>query len=32
MVVLQRVSALKTVQLERKSLKYALERVMLPLP
>jgi hypothetical protein len=31
-VVLQRVPRLKTVQLDRESLKYALERVMLPLP
>lgn len=30
-VVLQRVPHLKTVQLDRESLKYALERVMLPL-
>jgi hypothetical protein len=31
-VVLQRVPHLKTAQLDRESLKYALERVMLPLP
>jgi len=31
-VVLQRIPHLKTVQLDRESLKYALERVMLPLP
>lgn len=31
-IVLQRVPHLKTVQLDRESLKYALERVMLPLP
>jgi len=31
-VVLQRVPRLKTVQLDRVSLKYVLERVMLPLP
>ncbi len=31
-IVLQRVPQLKTVQLDRESLKYALERVMLPLP
>lgn len=31
-IVLQRVPNLKTVQLDRDSLKYALERVMLPLP
>jgi hypothetical protein len=31
-VVLQRVPRLKTVQLDQESLKYALERVMLPLP
>jgi hypothetical protein len=30
-VVLQRIPRLKTVQLDRESLKYALERVMLPL-
>jgi hypothetical protein len=30
-VILQRVPHLKTVQLDRESLKYALERVMLPL-
>jgi hypothetical protein len=31
-IVLQRVPSLKTVKLDRDSLKYALERVMLPLP
>jgi len=31
-VVLQRVPSLRTAPLDRESLKYALERVMLPLP
>ena len=31
-IILQRVPHLKRVQLDRESLKYALERVMLPLP